>query len=410
MRKNWNPRDLVMMGRRSLHEKINLTGRAAALELGKDGSVYSRQLCSLHNTTAEILYPEAGDRKMVSMFGANNYLGLASDPRIIERATSAVRTFGVGVCGSSFLNGYSSLQRELEETTAALKNMEDCIVLPSGYAANLSWASALLRHIDSVVCDEEAHISFREAARGNKARLKKFNHNDLRHAEELASLDRKGDQYLFVEGLYSMRGDCCDANAIQELAMKTASILVIDDAHGTGTMGPTGRGATEEMTIGGDVLIVGTFSKALGANGGFICSSKPIVDCLRILAQPYMFSAALSPASMAGALEAIRILLAEPERVARLRENSREAYSRLLKFNCVSSDGSPIIYLRCGADRDAMEVAKMLEFEGCFVNPISYPAVGIDDSGIRINISSEHTASDLDRLCQGLETVWDASR
>jgi 7-keto-8-aminopelargonate synthetase-like enzyme len=410
MRQDWNPGELMMMGRRSFREKIELIGRAAAMELGKDDSVYSRMLCRLNNTTAEILYPETRDRRTVSMFGANNYLGLASDPRVLESATSAIRIFGVGVCGSSFLNGYSSLQRELEEATAALKDTEDCIVLPSGFAANLSWASALLRQVDSVVCDEEAHMSFRVGARGNKVKLKKFNHNDLRHAAERASLDRNGDQYLFVEGLYSMRGDYSDPTAIHQLAAKTASILVIDDAHGTGTMGPTGRGTTEEMPRGGDVLIVGTYSKALGANGGFICSSKPIVDCLRILAQPYMFSAALSPASMAGALEAIRILLVEPERVARLRENAREAYSRLRKFNCTSSDGSPIIFLRCGPNRDEMEVAKLLELEGCFVNPVSFPAVSLDGGGIRINISSEHTPCDMERLCRGVEVVWQTSR
>src|SRR5689334_1412477 len=145
MRKDWNPSDLVMLGRRSLREKIEITKRAAAVELGRDTSVYSRQLCRAKNTEAELLYPGSGARRTLVMFGANNYLGLASDERVLGQAISAARTFGVGLCGSSFLNGYSSLQRQLEESTAALKNTEDCIALPSGFAANTSWASALLR-------------------------------------------------------------------------------------------------------------------------------------------------------------------------------------------------------------------------------------------------------------------------
>ncbi|USX21732.1 pyridoxal phosphate-dependent aminotransferase family protein [Oxalobacteraceae bacterium OTU3REALA1] len=409
MQEDWNPADLVMMSRRSLHDKLAVTNRAASVGLGLVTSVYARELCRASNTEAEIHYLRSGTRKLVTMFGSNNYLGLASHEQVLNCAIKAARTYGVGLCGSSFLNGYSSLQRELEEATAALKNTEDCIVFPSGYAANLSWASALLRSSDSVLCDDDAHMSFREGARANKIRLKRFAHNDLKQAEALAKAKSDGDRYIFVEGLYSMRGDSCDAHEVHALARDTNSILVVDDAHGTGTMGPTGRGTTELMERGGDVLIVGTYSKALGANGGFICSSKPIVNCLRILAPSYMFSAALSPASMAGALEAIRILLNEPARVQRLRKNCIEAHSRLKQFNCISDEGSPILFLRCGPDRSAMEVAKLLEIEGFFVNPISFPAVSLENSGIRINISSEHTSDELQRLFLAVEKAWQIS-
>lgn len=406
MRRNWDPADMVMMGRRSLKEKLELTMRAAETELGKDNSVYSRHMSMLNNTIAEIFYPETKQTRHITMFGSNNYLGLASDPRLIDSANHAMKKYGVGVCGSSFLNGYSFLQRELEELTATLKGTEDCIVLPSGFAANMSWATSLLRQVDSVICDEESHMSFREAARGNRIKLKKFKHNDFAEARQLASGDNRGDQYIFVEGLYSMRGDMADITLINNIAQETSSILVVDDAHGTGTLGASGKGSTEGVNIKDNVLIVGTYSKALGTNGGFICGSKPIIDCLRILSQQYMFSAALSPASMSGALQGIKILMAEPERVSRLKANTLKAYELFSQFNCVSEQGSPILFLKSGQQRNAMDMAKRIETKGFFVNPISFPAVGLDESGIRINLSSEHTDEQLNQLFDCIASEW----
>jgi glycine C-acetyltransferase len=339
------------------------------------------------------------------MFGSNNYLGLASDPRVIEAACAAVQRYGVGIGGSSFLSGYSSLQRELEEATAHLKGTEDCIIFASGFCANVSWVSALIRATDAVVCDGEAHMSFREGVRMTGATLRKFRHNSVPDLEANMPEAPEGDKFIFVEGLYSMRGDVADIPRIYDVAKRHSAFLVIDDAHGTGTLGATGKGVTENIAHGDDLVIVGTYSKALGANGGFICGSKALIDCLRLLAPAYMFSTALSPASMGGALRAVRILLDEPERVPRLRANARALNHGLQRFGAVSDEISPIVFVRGDGKFDAISVAKQLEHKGCFVNAVSFPAVGRRDSGLRISVSSEHSGEDLQFLIDCLDEV-----
>lgn len=408
MTERWKAQELVLLGRRSLAEKIAAAKRAASAELNHDSSVYFRRLSHVRGTSGQLLYPESGATKDFRMFGSNNYLGLASDPRVIADACSAMHRYGVGIGGSSFLSGYSSLQRELEKATAELKGTQDCIVFASGFCANISWVSALIREQDFVVCDGEAHMSFREGVRMTGAAVRKFRHNSVSDLEASMPNAPGGDRFIFVEGLYSMRGDVADIPSIYELAKRHNALLVVDDAHGTGTLGATGRGVTQDIPHGDDLVIVGTYSKALGANGGFICGSKALIDCLRLLAPSYMFSTASSPASMAGALRAVRILMDEPQRVARLRTNARTMNSRLRRFGAVSSDISPIVFVKSDGKFDAVSVAKQLENRGCFVNAVSFPAVGRRDSGLRISVSSEHSEEDLQYLEDCLDEMLGA--
>lgn len=401
----WNPRDLVSLSRRSLSEKMNFSRQVVGVESKGDSSIYSRIICDVNGTSVGIFHPELCQTNIVSMFGSNNYLGLATDVRVREAAKRAIDDYGVGICGSSVLNGNSKLQKELEEATAFLKGAEDCIVFSSGYNANLAWINSLVRPNDVVIFDAEAHMSFREGIKGVGPKQRKFKHNSIQHLSEVSSKLDGGDSFLFVEGLYSMHGDIADVEAIQKVAARIEGFLVIDDAHGTGTLGATGRGVAEVLSQRDNIVSVGTYSKALGSNGGFICGNKDLISCIRVLSAPYMFSAALSPANMAGALQSINILLEEPERVLRLRENARLANRVLRKFGNISEDISPIVYLRLGQKIDVMSAAKALERAGYFVNPIAFPAVGRNDSGLRISICSEHTEGQIYGLEQGIDSI-----
>jgi glycine C-acetyltransferase len=402
-----NSPEFLLLHRTRLADKIRITNIAASTELNKDSSVYSRIVASSANATTSIFLPESGTYKSLTMFGSNNYLGLAFDDRVLQAARQALTTYGAGTCGSAVLNGNSTLQRELEEATADLKGMEDCLIFSSGFSANFSWASALPRSIDTIYCDREAHMSFRAGAKNSGAKLEKFEHNSPLSLNETISLRTNGEKYVFVESLYSMRGDMPKLETMYKISQKHGGIFVVDDAHGTGTMGATGRGGLEGISHGSDVISVGTYSKALGSTGGFICGTRDIINCLRVLAPAYMFSASLAPASMAAALAAIKILLDEPQRVAKLIDNCLFASNLFRRYDNISSEQSPIIYLKIGDRFDPLRATKMLENMGCFVNPVSFPAVGRHDSGIRISISSEHTKEQLTYLEHCINHVWD---
>jgi 7-keto-8-aminopelargonate synthetase-like enzyme len=404
---DWNPNKLTAVVRSDIRTKIAMTKPAIDAELHRDNSVYGRQLAGAQNTHAIISYPESGRKTDVIMFGSNNYLGLASDPRVVRAAQRALQIFGAGICGSSLLNGNSTLQRELELATAAFKAAEDCIIFSSGFLANFAWAAALLRPIDTVIADSEAHMSFREGARNSGGVVKRFRHNSTSDLAAALQVDTKGDVYVFVEGLYSMRGDIADIAAMSEIVALRQSMLVIDDAHGTGTIGYDGRGAASRLGPRRDFLQVGTYSKAFGSNGGFICGDRDLINCLRVLASPYIFSASLSPANMGAALAAIGIVQEEPDRVARLQSNARLAHTLLGPFGNISDLVSPIVFLRIGERFNSLAAAKQLERQGYFVNAISFPAVGRGQSGLRISISSEHTSEQIQSLASAVAEVWD---
>jgi glycine C-acetyltransferase len=404
---DWNPNKLTAVVRADIRTKMAMTKPAVDAELHRDNSAYGRQLAGVHNTRATIFYPESGRKAAVTMFGSNNYLGLASDPRVVGAAQRALEDFGAGICGSSVLNGNSTLQRELELATAAFKGAEDCIIFSSGFLANFAWSAALLRPIDTVIADSEAHISFREGARKSGGVMKRFRHNSTSDLAAALEVDTKGDTYVFVESLYSMRGDIADIAAIAEIAALKQSMLVIDDAHGTGTIGYGGHGAASRLGRRGNILQIGTYSKAFGSNGGFICGDRDLINCLRVLASPYIFSASLSPANMGAALAAIGIVQEEPERVARLQSNARLAHTLLLPFGDISDPVSPIVYLRIGERFNSLAAAKQLERRGYFVNAIIFPAVGRRESGLRISINSEHTPEEIRSLASALAEVWD---
>ncbi len=406
-REHWDPRDLILLKNKDFDSKTTFIHNAVEKELNNDQSVYCRIIEQASNTTVNVFYPERELTKTVRMFGSNNYLGLAQNPEVIKAAKNAIDVFGTSMCGSPFLNGNTKVLKNLERQTAQLKNTDDCIVFSTGFNANTAWTSTFLRPKDHIFFDEESHMSFREGLKTTKARSIKFKHNNLEMLEKLLRYDCEGEKYIYTESLFSMTGDILDINKACYLAEKYDALLIIDEAHGTGTLGYTGRGITEYLDYKSEnIIIVGTYSKALASNGGFICGHKKIINYLRILSSQYMFSAALSPSSAAAALQAIAILTSDTDRVNRLKENCVFANTIFKDFNNISGRHSPIVYLHVGHKFDVLTASKLLEERGFFINAISFPAVSQSNSGIRITISSEHTKQDIIDLKEAIAQVW----
>jgi 7-keto-8-aminopelargonate synthetase-like enzyme len=259
-------------------------------------------------------------RRKVLMFGSNDYLDLITHPKVKEAATLAIKEYGSGCSGSRLLNGTLDLHVKLEAELAAFVHKEAAIIFGTGFQANYAALSALTEKGDAMICDHNLHASLVEGALRSPARTARFRHNDLDHFERCLENCPPDEKILVVsEGVFSMEGDIADLRAVTALAKKYGARTYVDEAHGLGIFGPTGAGVAEEQGVLKDVdVVMGTFSKSLAAAGGFVAATEPIVHYLKHLAQPFVFSASVPPASVEAVRCALRILREEPERRHRL--------------------------------------------------------------------------------------------
>src|SRR5579862_7028612 len=271
-------------------------------------------------------------RRKVLMFGSNDYLDLITHPKVKEAATQALRKYGSGCSGSRLLNGTLDLHVRLEHELAAFVGKEAAMIFGTGFQANYATLSALTEKGDVMVCDHNLHASLVEGALRSPARTVRFRHNDLEHFERCLENCPPEEKILVVsEGVFSMEGDIADLRGILRLARPYGARVYVDEAHGIGVLGPTGAGAAEHLGVLDDVdIIMGTFSKSLASVGGFIASSKEVIDYLKHTARPFVFSASLPPASVAAVGAALDVMRKEPERqqrvlriAGRLREELR---------------------------------------------------------------------------------------
>lgn len=353
---------------------------------------------------------EGGGTRRMLMFGSNNYLGLANHPRVLERVGEALATYGAGVGGPPLLNGYLRLHRELEERLAALKGAEDAMVFSSGYGANVGLITGLVNPEDLVFYDAYSHASFCDGLRMSGVEAHSFRHNDLadlgrmlaRHAHPTGR-----DVYVGAEGVYSMDGDTAPVDRLLDLCRQHGARLVIDDAHGTGVMGPTGRGTAESYGAEGLVdVTMGTFSKVFAVSGGFVAAGKAVIDYLRYFARPYMFSASLPPPVIAAVLGGLDVLAAEPDLRARLRANVGYALEGLRSLGFAATSESAIIPLLVPGWMNIRSAARRFDELGIFVNAVEFPAVPLSQQRFRISMMATHTREDIDRLVDAVGDVW----
>jgi 8-amino-7-oxononanoate synthase len=332
------------------------------------------------------------------MMGSNNYLGLTHDPRVIEAAVDAVRKWGAGCTGSRFLNGNLELHEELEKELAQFFGAEDALVFATGFMANSGAISALAGPADYILSDKENHACIFEGCQLTKAQFVIYRHSDMEHLEKkLSAIPLEAGKLIITDGVFSMTGHLAHYAKIHELAKKYNARTYIDDAHGLGVVGPGGRGTAAHFGLPTDILM-GTFSKSLASQGGFICADARVIDWLKHKSRTFMFSAALAPASAAAALAALRILIEEPQRVDQVKANA--TYLKLA-FDEIGLDTlgteTCVIPVFIGDDETALRVCQELLELGVFTTPVLYPAVRKGQGMIRCSVMATHTKDDLDK-------------
>ena len=340
--------------------------------------------------------------RSVLLFGGNNYLGLTFHPECILAACNAIRKDGTGTTGSRVANGtYSghvALERELSEFFGRRKT----IIFSTGYIACMAMLSTLAGNGEVILLDADCHASIYDGCRMGGAEVIRFRHNDVQDLEKrLQRLERRKTNVLIAaEGLYSMMGDRSPLAEIAALKSRYGAYLLVDEAHSLGVLGETGRGLAEEAGVEDSVdFIVGTFSKSLGATGGFCTSSHPEFDLVRYAARSYIFTASSSPSIIASTRAALKILRSQPELRHRLWRHAHLLYGRLkgLGFK-LGPAPSPIIAVRCEDPRETAEIWKDLLDHGIYVNMVLPPATPDGRALLRCSLSSLHTREQVEKI------------
>ena len=340
---------------------------------------------------------------------ANNYLGLANDPRLIAAAKEAMDTHGLGMASVRFICGTSDLHTGLERELADWKGTEDAILYSSCFDANAGLFETILGPEDAIISDALNHASIIDGVRLCKAKRFRYANNDMADLE--AKLVEAADarvRLIATDGVFSMDGIIADLPAICDLAEKHDAMVMVDDSHAVGFMGETGSGTAEHCGVKERVdIITGTFGKALGgASGGYTAGPKPVVDLLRQRSRPYLFSNALMPAICAATRACIAMLRADPSPIRQLHENAGYFRERMAALGfTLAGNGHPIIPVMIGDAVTAAEMAARIGELGVYVTAFSFPVVPRGQARIRTQMSAAHSRADLDRAVEAFATA-----
>lgn len=348
-------------------------------------------------------------RKMI-MVGSNNYLGLTNHPKVKEAAIEAIKKYGTGCAGSRFLNGTLDIHVKLEEKLARFMRKEAALVFSTGFQVNLGVISALVGKDDVVIIDKMDHASIVDGCKLSYGEVKRFRHNDMSDLERVLDENNGRGKLVVVDGVFSMEGDIINLPDVLKITRKYGARLLVDDAHGIGVLGKTGRGTAEHFGLENEVdLIMGTYSKSLASIGGFIAGNADVIHYIKHFARALIFSASPPPASIAAVSAAVDIIENEPERIERLWENTHKMLKgfRDLGFDLGPSE-TPIIPIIVGEDEVAFRFVMMLQEEGVFANVAVSPAVPPGKALIRTSYMATHTDEHLDRVLEAFKNVGKA--
>ncbi len=362
-----------------------------------------------HHEGAAAAWLDLDGRRLLHLSG-NNYLGLADDPRLVEAAAVAAQRHGTGSGASRLVTGGTTEHRALERELADWKGTEDAVVLSSGYLANLAVVTALVGKGDTVVSDELNHASIIDACRLSGAEVRVHRHGDAAHADALLA-DAPGRRLLITDGVFSMDGDLAPLPQLCDAAERHGAMVVVDDAHGSGVIGPDGRGTTAALRCEGRVhAIVVTLSKALGAAGGAIACSSQLAEWIRNRARPFIFDTAPPAPTVAAARRAIQIVRAEPElgTQAITRNGMLAAGLRRLGHTVPYVDAC-ILPLIVGSNDAAMTAMQHLLDRDVLAVAIRPPSVAPGTARLRVTTMATHTDDDLDLAVTSIDEALRAA-
>ncbi|MFK7974690.1 MAG: aminotransferase class I/II-fold pyridoxal phosphate-dependent enzyme [Halioglobus sp.] len=370
-----------------------------------------RDVAPFGAVTEEIISATEGivQGRKVILAGTNNYLGLSYDPRCIKAAQDAAERWGTGTTGSRLANGSFSEHQLLEEEIAAFYGVNHAIVFSTGYAATMGMCSTLAGPGDVILLDADSHASIYSGVKLSGADIIRFKHNnpdDL--AKRLNRLgDRAGQALIIAEGIYSMLGDVAPLQEIAAVKREYGGYLFLDEAHSMGALGATGRGAAQEAGIEDDVdFFAGTFSKSLGAIGGFCVSNHPELEAIRYCISAYIFTASSSPSIIASTRESLRIISAEPQLRETLWDNAHRLYDGLKALGLpVGPTASPVVAVEMEDRPATVECWRALMEQGVYVNLVVPPASPSTNFLLRNSVSAAHSTQQIDAIIAAYATL-----
>ena len=363
---------------------------------------YFRELQSRQDT--EVIME--GRRRI--MLGSNNYLGLTTQPEVMQAGLDALRRYGTGCSGSRLLNGTLELHLTFEREMAAFLRKEDVVSFSTGFQSNLGIISALVGLGDYVICDRENHASIYDACRLSYGKMLRYRHNDMADLEaQLQKVPEKAGCLIVTDGVFSMGGDIADLPAIVRLAKQYGARTMVDDAHGFGVIGEGGRGTASYFGLEDQVdVYMGTFSKSLASLGGYMAAEARVCDYVRCNSRPYIFSASVPPACIAVANASLRYLAAHPERQAQLQSISRYMRDRLTERGVkIMMAETPIIPIYTYEPEITLRAQKALYERGVYVNATLPPACAPGGCLLRCSLMATHTTAQVDEAVDIIAAV-----
>lgn len=346
------------------------------------------------------------DDKEYLMMASNNYLGLTFDSRVIEGAVKGAQQYGTGSGGSRLVSGTFPLFTELETELAKFKNTEKALVFNTGYMANVGTISAIADKNTIIFSDALNHASIIDGCRLSKATVKAYSHCDIDELKYLLKqVDRNARNLIVTDGVFSMDGDIAPLDKLYELSRDYNALLMVDDAHATGTIG-NGHGSAAYFNLEKEIDIqLGTLSKSLGSVGGYVAANSTIIDYLVNTSRSFIFSTALSPADIGAALAALQVLETDTSVLGRLQENVNYMAGQLLSMGIGATNETPIFPILIGSNEDALAVSDYLYEAGIIGTAIRPPTVPIGESRIRLTVTAAHNKKQIDFVCQSLHNA-----
>jgi len=377
-------------------------------EMRKRNLYYFNLPINSYSSTTECNLADIGN---MTIFGSYSYLSLHKHPHIKQEVEKALEWYGTGGHGVRSLAGSTAIHEKLERKIASFKNAEDAITFSSGYICNISTIAALVRRGDTILTDELNHGSLIDGCRLSGAKVKVFRHNDMEHLEALLQEDNTGNILVIADAVFSMNGDIFNLPVASELCKKHGAILMIDECHSLGVIGQTGRGIEEHFGLSSDAVDVkmGTMSKAIPSQGGYIAGTKQIVDFIRHNARGRLMSGANTPINTAASIASFEIMEREPNRVARLQENTAYTKAKLEeeKIEILNTE-SPIIPIWIGDEWKAFEMTKYCCENGIYLQAAIFPVVPKGKAILRLSINTDHTKEQIDKMVKVVKAAkWE---